>query len=143
MCHSVGGEGCVDPLARRSAVRVGEDLRSVDDIGLAEVVLRHLDATLGEALLQRSSNGVVADKREMESGSDGFAGEVVFSGAKAAGEDDDVCTGESDPCCSGKLRERITEDGLEGDGNTELIEFGGEGERVRVLPVGCEHLRAN
>ena len=69
---------------------------AVEDVGLLGVVGRHDHLAGGEAFVERGEDGVVGVEVDAERGGDGLAGEVVFGGAEAAGEDDDVGAGEGD-----------------------------------------------
>jgi hypothetical protein len=71
---------------------------------------------------------------------DALAGEVVFGGAEAAGEQDDVGAAERDADGFGEVGAVVADDGLEGDGDAEVVETGGEIEGVGVLAMRCEHL---
>ena len=96
----------------------------------------------GEAFVERGEDGVVGVELDAERGGDGFAGEVVFGGAEAAGEDDDVGAGERDASGAGEVREVVADDGLEGDRDAEVVEAVGEVEGVGVLAEGRQHLGA-
>ena len=63
---------------------------ALQDVGLLRVVLRHLDAALGESLVHFGDEIVIALQLDAESGGDGFAREVVLGRAKAAHEDGEV-----------------------------------------------------
>jgi hypothetical protein len=80
---------------------------------------------------------------EAERGGDALAGEVVFGGAEAAGEHDDVRAVQCDADGVGEVLAVIADDGFEGDRDAELVEAGGEGKRVGVLTVGRQHLRTD
>ena len=82
-------------------------------------------------------------EREVEGVGDALAGEVVFGGAEAAGEDDDVGAAEGDADGGGEVVAVVADDGLEGDGDAEVVEAGGEVERVGVLAMRREHLGAD
>src|SRR6202042_1291925 len=85
-------------------------------------------------------NGRVGMQLEVKRGGGGFAGKIVFGGAEAAGEDDDVGAGDSDGGGAGEMREVVADDGLEGDLYAEVVEAVGEVEGVGVLTEGREHL---
>ncbi len=70
------------------------------------------------------------------------AGEVVFGGAKAAGEDEDIGAGEGGADGGGEVPAVVADDSCEGDGDAEVVEAGGEVEGVGVLAMRCEHLGA-
>ncbi len=136
------GDGGVEELAGGAAVVVFEDGGAVEHVGLLGVVGRHGHLARGEALVELSEDGGVGMKLDVERGGGGFAGEVVFGGAEAAGEDDDVGAGDGDAGGAGEVGEVVADDGLEGDLNAEIVEAVGEEEGVGVLPEGREHLGA-
>ena len=90
---AVAVEGGVEPLAGGAAVGVGEDGCAFEDVGLLEIVGGHGDAPGGGAGVEGGDLGGVAAEGEGERFGDGFAGEVVFSGAEAAHEDENVDAG--------------------------------------------------
>ena len=85
----------------------------------------------------------VAAQGERERFGDGFAGEVVFGGAEAAHEDDNVGAAEGGADGVDQVFAAVADDGLEGDGDAELVELFGEVEGVGVLAEGGEHLGAD
>ena len=137
-----GVEDGVEPLAGGAAVGVFEEDGAVEDVGLFGVVGGHGDLAGGESLVERGEDGGVGAEVDVECGGGGFAGEVVFGGAEAAGEDDDVGAGDGDGGGAGEVREVVADDGLEGDLYAEVVEAVGEVEGVGVLTVGREHLGA-
>ena len=84
--------------------------------------------------------GFAALEREVEGLGEALAGEVVFGGAEAAGEKDDVGAGERSVNGGDEMIAVVADDGLEGDDDTEVIEAGGEVEGVGVLTVRGQHL---
>lgn len=135
--------GDVQPLAGGAAVGVGQDGGAFDLVGLLGVVGRHGHVTGGEALAQEFEEGFVAVEREVEGLGEALAGEVVFGGAEAAGEEDDVGAVEGDIDGRAEVVAVVADDGLEGYGDAEVVEAGGEVEGVGVLTVRREHLGAN
>ena len=133
----------VEVLAGRAAVFVVEDDCAVEDVGLLRVVGRHHHLARGEAFVESGEDGVVGVKADVECGGGGLAGEVVFGGAEAAGEDDDVGAGDGDEGGAGEMGEVVADDGLEGDLDAEVVEALGEVEGVGVLAEGREHLGAS
>ena len=85
----------------------------------------------------------VAAEGERESFGDGFAGEIVFGGAEAAHEDENVNAAEGGVDGVDEILAAVADDGFEGDGNAELVEFFREIEGVGVLAEGGEHLGAD
>ncbi len=139
----VGVRYCrVEILAGGAAVLVVEDDRAVEDVGLLGVVGWHDHLAGGEAFVEGGEDGVVGVDVDAERGGDGLAGEVVFGGAEAAGEDDDVGAGDGDDGGAGEVGEVVADDGLEGDLDAEVVEAFGEVEGVGVLAEGREHLGA-
>jgi len=136
-------EGGVEPLAWGAAVGVGEEGGTGEDVGLAGVVGRHGHVAGGEAVVERLEESFVAVELEVESLGEALAGEVVFGGAEAAGEKDDVGAVEGDADRGGEVLAVVADDGLEGDGNAEVVETGGEVEGVGVLTVRGQHLGTN
>jgi hypothetical protein len=80
---------------------------------------------------------------EVEGFGEALAGEVVFGGAEAAGEKDDVGAVDGDVDGGAEMVAIVADDGLERDGDAEVVEAGGEVERVGVLAMRREHLGAN
>ena len=75
----------------------------------------------------------VAAQRERERFGDGFAGEVVFRGAEAAHEDEDVGAAEGGADGVDEVLCAVADDGFEGDGDADLVELLSEVEGVGVL----------
>ena len=132
---AIAGEGGVEPLAGRAAVGVGQNGCALENVGLLEIVLRHGDAPGGGAGVERGDLRGVAAQGERERFSDGFAGEVVFRGAEAAHEDENVDAAEGGADGVDEVFAAVADDGLEGDGDADLVEFFGEIEGVGVLAV--------
>ncbi len=86
---------------------------------------------------------MVADERKVEGLGDALAGEVVFGGAEAAGEDDDVGAVEGDVHGRAEVVAVVADDAFEGTGDAEVVETSGEVEGVGVLAMRREHLGAN
>ena len=82
-------------------------------------------------------------ERDVEGVGDALAGEVVFRGAEAAGEQKDVGAVERDTDGVGEVRTVVADDGFEGDGDAEVVETAREVERVGVLAVRREHFTAD
>ena len=79
-----------EPLAGSGAVGIGKDGGAFENVGLLGIVGGHLPAALGEALLQTGEDFGIAVQGDAERFGDSFAGEVVFGGAEAAAEDQNV-----------------------------------------------------
>ena len=87
------GHGAVggDPLAGRRAAIVGQNVGALDDEGLALVDLRHLTACMArEPPFQGFGDFGIEDQLAVERLRHGFAGEIVFGGSQAAGENHDA-----------------------------------------------------
>jgi hypothetical protein len=136
-------EDGVEELAGSGAVGVGEEDGTLEDIGLTDVVGGHGDVAGGEAGLEGGEYGGVAVEGEVEDLGEALAGEVVFSGAEAAGEENDVGAAEGDADGAGEVAAVVADDGLEGDRDAEVVEAGGEVEGVGVLAMRGEHLGAD
>ena len=115
----------------------------MEDVGLADVVGWHGHVAGGEAGLEGGEDVGVAVEGEVEDLGEALAGEVVFCGAEASGEEDDVGAAEGDADGGGEVTAVVADDGLEGDGDAEVVEAGGEVEGVGVLAMRREHLGAN
>jgi hypothetical protein len=135
--------GEVEVLAWGAAVGVGEEGCAVDELGLLGVVGGHGHAAGCKPRLQRQDRGRVGVELEVEGFGGALTGEVVFGGAKAAGEEDDVGAVEGDADGVGEVGAVVADDGFEGDGDAEVVEAGGEIERVGVLAMGRQHFRAD
>ena len=72
-----------------------------------------------------------------------FARQVIFSGAEAAGENDDVRTPHGKFGGCGQPFGVVAHDALEAHFHAQFIQFFGEVERVGVLAMGSEQLRPN
>ena len=131
----------VDVLPRRAAIGVGHHLRAVDHVGLARIVLRHLHAPRGKALVHGGQNLRVAAQPHAQRRSRSLAREVVLGGAESAGEDHDVRALEGDARRAGQVFQVVADDGLEGHRDAQLVEPRRQVERVGVLPEGRQHLR--
>jgi len=133
---AVAGEGDVKPLAWGRAVGVGQDGCALKDVGLLEVVGRHGDAPLGGAGVEGGDELGVAAEGEGERFGDGFAGEVVFSGAEAAHDGENVDAAEGGADGGDEVLAAVADDGLEGDGDAYFVEPFCEIEGVGVLTPG-------
>ena len=129
-----------EPLAGGAAARVGKELGAIKTLRLLEVVGRHLHLAGLEAGLKSKTCRCVREEIEMKSFGDALASEVVFSGAEAAGEDEDVRATERIMDSFDEVAGIVSDDSLEADLDTEIVEAGGEEEGVRVLAMRCKHL---
>ncbi len=121
------------PLSGSAAVGVGQNSCAGDDIGLLEIIWRHLPAAGREALFETGDNRWVAMKFESKRVGYCFAREVVFGRAKSAHEDDDLGTRYGKTGRSRQAFTVIADDGLENDLNAKLVELLGQIQRVRIL----------
>ena len=103
----------------------------------------HGDAPGGGAGMQSGDLGGVAAQGERERFGDGLAGEVVLGGAQAAHEDENVGAAERGADGVDQVLAAVADDGLEGDGDADLVELFREIEGVGVLAEGGEHLGAD
>jgi hypothetical protein len=83
--------------------------------------------------------GTVATKSERESLGNRLAGEVVLCGAEAAHDYQNIGTAEGGTDGVDKVLQAVSDNGLEGDGDADLIEFLGEIKGVGVLAPGGKH----
>jgi hypothetical protein len=111
-----------------------------EDVGLSRIVGRHRHVARGETLGEGLEESIVAVELKVKSFGEALASEVVFGGAEAAGEEDDVGAVESDADGRGEVLAVVADNGLEGYGDAEVIEARGEVEGVGVLPVRRQHL---
>ena len=77
----------------------------------------------------------VAAQSERERFSNGLAGQVVFGGAKAAHQDEMSVRAEGGANGVDEILAAVADDGLEGDGDADLVELFGQVEGVGVLAV--------
>ena len=87
--------------------------------------------------------GGVAAEGEREGLGDGFAGEVVLGGAQAAHQDQNIDAAESGADGVDEVFAAVADDGLEGYGDSQLVEFFRQIEGIGVLAEGGEHLGAD
>ena len=93
--------------------------------------------------MQGGQLGSLATEREGERLGHRFAGQVVFRGAQSAHDDHDVCTSESVPDNSYDVFAPVSDDSLEGHGNTDLIQSLGQIKGIGVLAKRGEHFGAD
>ena len=98
---------------------------------------------MGGARGQGDDEVGVAAQLEGQRFADGFAGEVVFRGAEAAHDDQNVNAGEGGADGVDQVALAVTDDGFEGDGDAEGVEPLCQVEGVGVLTEGGEHLGAD
>ncbi len=103
----------------------------------------HGDAPGGGAGVEGGDLLGVAAEGEGERFGNGFAGEVVFSGAEAAHEDEDIDAAEGGADGVDEVFAAVADDGFEGDGNADFVELFSEIEGVSVLADRGEHLGAD
>ena len=107
------------------------------------IVWRHLVAAFGEALFELRNDFRIALQFQAERIGHRFASEVIFGGAEAAREDDDVRTPHGE---FGGCREPfgvVAHNAFEAHFHAQVIQLFGEVERVGVLAMGSQHLRAD
>ncbi len=133
----------LQPLAGRSAARIRQDGRSLEKVGLLGIVLGHLDAALGEALVHRGDDFVIPAQLGPQRIGHALAGEVVLGRPEASDEDQNVGALERRPRGVDEMRSMVANDGLEGDGHAEFVKPGRQEQGIGVLPVRSEHFRAD
>ena len=79
-----------DPLTGGGAAGVGENVCAIDDVGLPLVDLGHGATERFEARLKPIADGLAEEDLAVDGGGDGFACQVIFGGAEAAGEDEQL-----------------------------------------------------
>ena len=132
-----------DPLAGRGADWIRHHRGAGQDVGLLGIVGRHLHAALGEALFEFCHDLRIALQFQSERVGHRFARQIVFGGAEAAGENNDVRTPHGKFSGCGQSFEVVAHNALEAHFNAQFIQFFGEVERVGVLTMGSKQLRAN
>ncbi len=133
---AVTGKACVEPETGSGAFGVGNDCRSLDDIGLLEIVVGHRNAAFGKPSGQCDDQLGVAAHVDTQRFGNSLAGQVVFGGPEATHDADEIDARE---CCADGADEvapTVAGDGFEVDGDTDLIELFGQVERIGVLPEG-------
>ena len=93
--------------------------------------------------MQGGHLGCIAAQDERKSLCHGLAREVVLSGAKAAHDDEDVSAREGGADGADKVFAAVADDGFEGDGHANFVEFFGQVKGVGVLAEGGKHLGAD
>ena len=78
-----------------------------------------------------------------ESFGDGVAAEVVFGGAEAAHDGDQIGAAQRGADGVDQVALAVADDSLEGHGNADLIELFSQVKRVGVLAIGSKQLRTN
>ena len=132
-----------DPLAGRGAERIRQHRGAGQDVGLLGIVGGHLDAALGEALFELRNDLGIALQFQTQRVGHRFARQVIFSGAEAAGENDDVGTPHGEFGGRGQPFGVVAHNALEAHFNAQVVQFFGEVKRVRVLAMGSQQLRPN
>jgi len=136
-------KGGIEPLARSGAVGILQNDGSFEHVGLLEIVGRHGDAPAGGAGMQRGDQRAIAAQLQVERFRDRLASQVVFRGAKATDDDEDVNASEGRADGVDDVFFTIANNGFEGDGDAEFVELFRQVERVGVLAGGREHFRAD
>ena len=85
----------LDDEARRSADRVFDQCRPRRDVGLLKIVLGHLDAETGKALLERLQRALMQLQRATGGVGDGLARDIVLGRPESAGDQEHAAAGES------------------------------------------------
>ena len=93
--------------------------------------------------MQRRNLLGIALEAEREGFGQGFAGEIVLSGTKAAHQDHDVGAAQRIPDGVDQIFLAVADNGFESHRHAELVELLGEVEGVGVLAERRQHLRAD
>ena len=131
------------PLSGRRAPRVRQHHRALQHVSLLGIVLRHLQAPLGEALVHRGNDFVISFEFNSQGSGHGFARQIVLRWSQSAHEDGDVGAADRRPRGRGEVFEVVANHGLECDTDPKFVETAGEEEGIGVLPVRSQHLRAD
>ena len=135
--------GFLEPLSGSGTAIVGQNVGAVDHVGLPFVDFGHLAIGGGEALRQPIGNGGIEDKFAVKRLGDGFAGDIVFGGSEAAGENQDGGAGQGLPHLGGHAFAIVADDALGDHFDAELVQLRGEIERVGIDALAGEHLTAD
>ena len=95
----------LDELTDGAPVAIGKNHATLENICLLMIVCGHIDATIGEAHFERGQERFIPAKRDVKSGRDRLAGEVVLCRTKTSGEEDNVGTRERDTGGTGEVLE--------------------------------------
>ena len=135
--------GFFDPLARRGAAVVGKNLRAFDDEGLALVDLRHLAPGPRETAFQRLGDLRMKDELAAQRLGHGFARDVVFGGAQAAGENHDFRARQRLADGGGETIAVVADHALGDYFDAQVVQLAGDIERVGIDALGRQHLGAD
>jgi hypothetical protein len=130
-------------LAGRCAAVVGKNLGAFDDEGLALVDLGHLALGLRETPFQRLGDIGMEIKFAAQRLGHGFARDVVFGGAKAAGENHDFRARERLADGAGETVAVVADDALGDYFDAQAVQLAGYIERVGIDALGRQHLGAD
>ena len=124
------------PLPRCRSVRVRQNRRTLENVGLFGVVRRHLPAARGEAFFQALQNVGVSLQPESESFGYSFSCQIVFRRTQPTAEDDDIGTVERVLSCRDQAPLIVSDYALENHLRAKLVQLLGEVERIGIYAVG-------
>ena len=130
-------------LAGSRAPRIAQHLRALDEIGLAGVVRRHLNAAGGEAGVERGQNVGIAPQAEAERFRHALAREVVLGRPESAGADQDLGPRQGLLDTLNQAFTVVAHDGFENHFDAQVVQLLGEKEGVGVLAVWRQHFGAD
>ena len=128
------------PLSGSGAVRIGKHGGPVQNVGLLGVVGGHVPASLGEALFQASEDFRIAMHTQAQSFSHCLSRKIVFRGAEAAAENQNVRTKQAVLRRGDQPPKVVAHNAFENYVDAQQVELFGEIERVGVHAEGREHL---
>ncbi len=131
-------------LAGSARLGIAQHLRALDDIGLAGVVGRHLNAARGETGIERGQNVGIAPQADPERFRHALAREVVFGRPKSAGADQNL--GARQRLLEYALNQAFTmvaDHAFEYNFDAQVVKLLGKKKGVRVLAVRRQHLGAD
>ncbi len=132
-----------DPLAGSGAERIRQRRGAGQDVGLLGIVGGHLHAALSEAFFKPRDHLRIALQFQAQRVGHRFARQIIFRGAEATGENDNVRTPHREFGRRGQSFAVVAHNGLEAHFDAQFIQLFGEIERVGVLAMGSEQLRPN
>ena len=130
-----------NPLSGRGAERIRQRRGASQNVGLLGIIGGHLHAALGEALFKSRDHVRIALQFQPQRIGHRFARQVIFRGAKAARENDNVRTPHREFGGRSQSFAVVAHNALEAHFNAQFIQLFGEIERVGVLAMGSKQLR--
>ncbi len=133
----------LQPQPGRGAVRVVQDLGSFGDITLLEVRSGHGQAAAPEPFPDAGPDLFMEDELPPQDFSQRLARPIVLGGTESAHAEDKAGTAEGGPEDAGQVSLVISDDRFEGDFETYRIQAGGQAQRIGVLEIRRQELRAD